>query len=114
MADELLVARLRTNLGDTSAPHAFSDAELALLLDQHGGDELAARVDGLWRLTTQAARLHSYTVGLSREDKGQIHDHLLAQYEAANTELGKRRAADLTAFREAGVSSVAIPVQTVF
>jgi hypothetical protein len=114
MADELLVARLRSNLGDVNSPAAFSDAELALLLDQHGGDELAARVDGLWRLTTQAAKLHSYTVGLSREEKGEIFDHLLALHEQANADLGKQRAADLTAFREAGVPSAAVPVQHVF
>jgi hypothetical protein len=114
MADELLVARLRTNLGDTTAPLAFSDAELALLLDQHGGDELAARVDGLWRLTTQAARLADYTIGLSQERKSQIFDHLLALHESANAELGARRGADLAALAQTGASSVAVPVIAVF
>lgn len=115
MADATLVDRLRRNLGATGeAMGAFSDAELALLLDQYDGDELAARVDGLWRLLTQAARLSDYTVGVSQERRAQVFDHLESLYAAANDELGRQRAADLAAFAQAGVTSVAVAVQSVF
>lgn len=113
MADERAIERLRKALGDTGTPPAFSDAELALLLDDRAGDELAARVDGLWQLLMQAAKLHDYTVGLSQERKSQVAEGLRKDHATASAELASQRAATAAALREAtaGTTGVGVPVQ---
>lgn len=119
MATSAALLRLRNDLGDSGRPPAFSDAELAVLLDAAGGDLLAARVAGLWQLLTQAAKLANYTVGQGREDRAVVFDHLHTLYETAVSEQARAGVATEQARFEAGrdvaaVSSVAVPVRMVF
>jgi hypothetical protein len=79
MADTVTVNKLRRKLGDTN--QAFSDAELAVLLDEAGGDFATALREGLFELLTQAARLNDYTTGQSSEKKSQVFQQLKETYQ---------------------------------
>jgi len=82
----LTIADLRLDLGDNGVPGAFSDAELALLI-QREGDYRRALLRGLWQLLTQAARLNAYTTGQHHEDKQQVFEHLRGLYAMVALEL---------------------------
>ncbi len=76
MADANAVARLRADLGDGGAAQAFTDAELGALLDNAGGDHLAALRAGLWQLRALAAKQVDYSDGMVREQARQWFENL--------------------------------------
>lgn len=108
------VARLRRRIGDTGDPPAFSDAELALLLIEHGGSEPRARLAALGELAAEAAGRTDYTLGGSSERASQAFDQLRDLLAEARADAAGADAAGAARLRAAGAGSAAVAVEWVY
>lgn len=119
MAEAFAIAQLRANIGDGDpiAP-AFSDAELAVLLDDAAGVEPRARFAALLPLWAEAAGRVDYTTGLSSEKSSQEFAQLRALLTQAEGEVAALDATLAMATREARyagmAATVAVPVRVVW
>lgn len=70
---------VRADIGDATAPYAFSDADLQRLYTRAVADgygETAVRAYALRQLLTSAAKFHDYTAGSTRVQKRQVFQNL--------------------------------------
>lgn len=114
MADALLIATLRANIGDSGTPPAWADGELGDLLDAAAGSEPRARVAALLPLWAEAAGRTDYTVGVSSEKTSQAFDQLHSMLTRAQGEVAALDGAVLTTARETAQATVAVPLAWVF
>ncbi len=68
---------LRADLGDQLSPYAFSDAELDRLYERNDSDWNSTLIMAIEQLLQNSAKLYNYTAGYTRQDEGQVFDHLL-------------------------------------
>lgn len=114
MATQAAVELLRANLAGPDGASAFSDAELAALLDAHDGSEPRARLVALRRLAAQAAALHDYSTGTSSESKGQVYAHYADLLDRAEAEVAALGATARAAEQATALGTAAVPIRFVF
>lgn len=111
MADQMLIDKLRRQLGDTSGTvQFFTDVRLAALLTDAGNDLDRALLAGLQELRAEASKQVSYSVGPDSEQAGQLFDHLTI---LAN-EVEGRIAARTVGVGVSRLGTVALPVRVGF
>lgn len=113
MAAQADIDALRANLADTGNPPAFSDVELGALIDAAaaaGADDIAERAElaALWEMRANAARLTTYSTGLTQERRDQVFAQLRLQWTDLKATLDERQAARDAAAR----GGLAAPAQT--
>ena len=74
------LTRFREDVGDTLTPPAFSDDEINDLYTAEGWDWNKALLRALWRLLSNAARLHDYVQNETQERQQQVFANLQALY----------------------------------
>ena len=114
MVDAATIATLRANIGDVGTPPAYTDAELAALLQAAGGVEPPARVAALLPLWAEAAGRTDYSTGTASEKAAGAFDQLKGLLAQAKSEVAALDARAKAASQAAAPVPVAVEVQFVF
>jgi len=111
VADQMLIDKLRRQLGDTSGTTPFfTDLRLAALLLDAANDLDRALLAGLHELRAEASKQVSYSVGPDSEQAGQLFDHLTI----LSAEVTERIANRASAGGVARIGTISAPVKVAF
>jgi len=111
VADQMLIDKLRRQLGDTSGTtQFFTDPRLAALLVDAGNDLDRALLAGLHELRAEASKQVDFTIGPDSERAGQLFDHLTI----LSAEVTERIAAGGQVSSAGRIGTIAVPVRVAF
>ena len=71
------ISDMRADLGDQVIPYAFEDLELDRLYTRNESDWNTTLIMAIDQLLMGTAKFYNYAAGYTRQDEGQVFDHLL-------------------------------------
>lgn len=113
MATLIAVSQVRSALGDSADEPAWTDAELAVRLDQHGGLIATTIEECFLELQAEAAGRFTYTIGSSSQSLSDI----FAQLDRLVIRWGERAAVERRQAEQGSADAappVAVPVEVWF
>lgn len=90
---------LRADLGDQTAPYAFSNAELDRLYARQGEDYDKTLLLAIKQLLFNSAKFYDYVSGHTRQEQEKIFDHLKALYTMLKAEVDSKQQVQILGLR---------------